>query len=407
MIDKNSQFYIKAKKMLEEYVRNGGKIDDLGIKTPEYQFIKRANVYDENGNYVDLETRFKELGFPRKAKCKDNKQALVAEIEEYIKSGGSFHITRKKLPFFPRLNIRAAWLKTHGIELTHEQIMKGLGYKNYSDMYYRCSGIFEVKNYRDKNGFVDSYRKNEKLKGYINNLGITLNLPNYLVVTLLADEELESCFIDTEYIEYVKTAFQQYVKDNGSLVGLKRKNPSLYGMFTTIRNYYGDGSEHSLTVEDWFDIFELGDIEHRFKDKASEEIDVEPIMEGLKSRFRSNEIHLKDFGQVEYRQIIKKSIKLGIPIKELFRNYGLNYVGNTVNRLSSVKVKGVPCLEEMRAWRDMWLDACGFVPEKGYCKEEIFEAKVKASQLAYNEYKNKMFNFVMDEAQCSEGVTTV
>ena len=160
---------------------------------------------DENGQYINLEEKFSQLGHPRKAKYKESKQALIAEVDAYKQAGGSFHIIRKKLPFYPQLYTYASRLQRQGVDITYEQIMKGLGYKDYSDTYFRCMGIFELEKYRDNNGYVDSYRQNKKLKAYIISLGKTLNLPYYLVITLLADEKLEKCYIDTEYIEYVKT----------------------------------------------------------------------------------------------------------------------------------------------------------------------------------------------------------
>ncbi|MBQ3502311.1 MAG: hypothetical protein IJA72_01435, partial [Clostridia bacterium] len=346
---------------------------------------------------VDLETRFKELGFPRKPKYKDNKQELITEIEAYKKAGKSFHITRKKLPFFPRLHVYAETLKRQGVELSHEQIMKGLGHKDYSDTYFRCMGIFELEKYRDDKGFVDSYRKNARLKAYIRGLASSLDLPYYLVVTLLGNEQLEKCYIDTEYIQYVKTQLQQHVKEYGSLKGIKTKNRSLYDKVRTLMKYYGDGGEAGLSAEDWLDIFDLGDVENNFRNIAHKEMDVTYIMEELKKEFGNRVITAKDIDSKKYRLIIKKAIQLGIPIKELFRNYSLNYNGISIDRLSSMQVTEIPYLEEMKQVRDMWLQAKGYTKENGYCKEEIFEARVEACQYAYNKFKDKMFNFEVSE----------
>ena len=139
--------------------------------------------------------------------------------------------------------------------------MKGLGFRDYSDTYFRCMGIFDLKEYRDENGFVDSYRKNEQLKSYIVSLGKTLDLPYYLVITLLADEKLSKCYIGTEYINQVKTEMEQYAKENGSFNGIKRKNSNLYYKFSTLIRYYGDGGEIDLSPEDWLAVFELDDFE--------------------------------------------------------------------------------------------------------------------------------------------------
>ncbi len=406
MIDKNSQFYVTATKMLEAYVASGGDVNDLGVKDKVYKFIKHAKIKDADGNHLDLETKFKLLGFPRaRVRCKDNKQELIAEINAYKQAGGSFHITRKKLPFYERLHAHAVNLKKQRVELPYEQIMKGLGYKDYSDTYFRCLGLVELQNYRDKNGFVDSYRKNAKLKGYVTSLAESLNLPYYLVVTLLADEELNEVYIDVEYIEQVKTELQQYVEEHGTLKGIKRKNRKLYEKFHTVMKYYGDGSEIALTADDWLDIFELGEVENNFNTNSNKEIDIEPIMSKLKQKFANSVITCKDIDAKQYRTIVKKAAKLGIPIKELFRNYDLNYAGNTVSRLSSMKVTQIPYLKEMRALRDNLLQAQGITAENGYCKEEIFEAKVRACQQAYDKFKDKIFNFTMDETKSLEDVT--
>ena len=275
--------------------------------------------------------------------------------------------------------------------------MKGLGFKNYSNTYYRCLGIGELKNYRDENGYVDSYRKNEKLKSYINSLGESLNLPYYLVITLLADEKLKQCRIYAEYVQYVKTEFEKYINQYGSLKGIRHNDPVLYEKFRTMMKNYGDGTEMNLSPENWLSIFELDNVENKFLNKPAKTIDINPFMEKLNQQFGEKSFSSKDLSSQDYRLILSKAIKLAIPVKELFRNYGLNYKGNTVNRLSSVKVDHIPYLEEMRRLRDNLMLAQGYTLENGYSKEEIFEAKVNACQYAYNKYKNKMYNFTLDE----------
>ena len=391
--------------MLGEYIANGGNVNDLGKKDEEYMFIKNAKIKGEDGNYLDLEGKFELLGHPRKPKYKDNKKELIAEIEAYKQAGGSFHVTRKKLPFYPRLSTYANQLQRQGIDIPYEQIMKGLGYKDYSDTYFRCMGLFDLEKYRDDNGFVDSYRKNEKLKGYVSALGKSLNLPYYLVITLLADEKLNKCYVDTEYIEQVKTELQQFAKGNGSLKGIRRKNSSLYYKLRMLMRYYGDGAESALSVEDWLGIFELDDVENRFRLTEIKDVDISAIMAGLKQKFGNNVITAKEIESKQYRQILKKAIKLGIPTKELFRNYDLNYKGNQVNRLSSMQVTKIPYLTEMKVFRDDLLESQGITLENGCCKEEIFEARVKACQQAYNKFKDKMFNFTIDETESFEDVT--
>ena len=215
---------------------------------------------------------------------------------------------------------------------------------------------------------------------------------------MTADEKLEKCYIDTEYIEYVKTQLQQHVKEYGTLKGLKRKNNSLYYRFHTLMKYYGDGSESVFTADDWLNIFDLSGVENRFKkSSSSDEADVKPIMTKLKQQFGKGVIRCKNLDSKDYRIVVKKAIKLAIPIKELFNDYGLKYEGNMVNRLSTMQVTQIPYLDEMKALRDDLLLSQGITAENGYCKEEIFEAKVSACKQAYDEFKDKMFNFTIEE----------
>lgn len=405
MIDKNSQFYINAKKMLDEYVANGGNIDDLGRSNPEYVYVKDARIKGADGKYMDLEAKFEMLGHPRKPKYKDNKKELIAEINAYKQAGGSFHITRKQLPFYYRLRVYASQLKRNGIDLTYEQVMKGLGYKDYSDTYFRCISLFELGKYRDDNGFVDNYRKDEKLKSYIWSLGRSFDLPYYLVITLIADEKLNKCFIATEYIESVKMELNRYVEEHGSLKGIKRNNTNLYYKLNMLARYYSDGSERDLNKGDLLSIFDLSDVENGFRTMPQEDVDIEAMMLGFKQEFGNRVISRKDIDSKKYYAIVKKAVKLAIPIKELFRNYGLNYKGNQVDRLSAMQVTKIPYLAEMKKFRDGLLEAQGITAENGYCKEEIFEARVKACQQAYNKFKDKMFNFTIDETETFEDVT--
>ena len=133
-------FYVKAKKMLDDYVAAGGKVDDLSTKDKEYVYIKNTRVRDESGKLLTLEEKFEILKHPRKKKyVSDVRQALIDEIEKFLAEGKSFHISRKKLPFYERLVTYSTYLERKGEFKTHEQIMKyDLGYLNFSDDYFRC-----------------------------------------------------------------------------------------------------------------------------------------------------------------------------------------------------------------------------------------------------------------------------
>lgn len=392
--------------MLDDYVANGGDVNNLGAHDKIYRHIKNTKLKDKDGNYIGLETKFELLGYPRKPKyVKDNKTELIEDIKAYKNAGGSFHIRRKSLPFYARLQAYSAMLKRQGLNLTYEEIMKGLGFRDYSDTYYRCKGIFDLKKYRDNNGFVDSYRKNEKMKAYVLALAEHLELPYYLVVTLLADEKLEKCFIDTEYIKYVQTELQNYVAEHGSLKNIKVKDKSLYFKFNTLIRYYSDGSEIQLSKADWLNLFGLEGVEHDFREVKHKTDNIEDIMDLLKKNFADEQIKYSYLTPSQYYSILQKAIQLAIPVKELFRNYGLNYDGNTVDRLSKMQVSEIPYLQDMKLFIENSLKTQGISEQNGYCREEVFEAKVKACKQAYEKYKDKIYNFTTDNATNLEDVT--
>jgi hypothetical protein len=403
MIDKNSKFYIQAKKMLDEYVAAGGNVEDLGVGDKIYKYIKDAKVKDENGEYMGVEAKFELLEHPRLGKRnKDLRQKLIKEVVSYRQSGNSFHIERKKLPFYNTLYTYSRSLKLQGITMSHDKIMKGLGFKEYSDVYYRCIDLFELSKYRDEDGFVDSYKKNEKLKAYVASLARHLEIPYYLVVTLLANENLKNCYIATEYVSYVKSALQQYYLKNGSLKGLKSNDETLYYQFDTLIKYYADDNG-TLDREDWLEVFEINSNDSGFKKTIKETVDVSPIMSDLKRKFGDSVITAKDIDSKIYRKITVAAAKQGVPLQELFRNYGINYRGSTTDRLSRVQVTQIPYLREMREYCDKLLEVNGYTMENGCCKEEIFEARVKACKQTYNKFKDQMFNFTIDNEECVEG----
>ena len=395
VLDKNSIFYRKATKMLEEYLSTGKTIEDLTRKDKEYQYISYAKVYDEQGNLINLETKFELLGFPRKRRHVQNlRETLIAEIKDYLISGGSFHVERKNLPFFERLHTYSKSLKTKGVILTNEQIMKDdLGFREYSDSYYRCKGLDNIKYFRDEEGFVDGYRTNLKFNAYIKDLAETYNIPYYLVITLLADEKLRECQIETDKVKYTQALLEKYAKENGSFVNLQKNNPTVYYALDTLTRYYSDGSESRFTKKEWLEIFDLGHIEHNFgKKRNAQEVNFNAVMEKLKQEYKDQIINPKDLDSKTYHLIIKKAVRLGVSVADVFRMYGLRSNSKVINRLSRVAVNEIPYFDEMKKRRNQILKEI-LKDKKRTCKEEIFEAKLSAVIQVYQEYKEKLESY--------------
>lgn len=402
IFSKDSVFYRKAVALIEEFIADGKKtVDDLGKNDKAYLYIKNSKVYNEKGEALKLDEIFELLGYPRKRKVSlDVREDLIKEINDYINNGGSFHIPRKQLPFYSKLHTYSKILARKGIFLTHEEIMKNdLGFKEYSETYYRYSGVEKLKNYRDDDGYVDSYRRDKVMFDYIIDVAVSLEIPYYLVITLLANENARSYYMSVDKLKFVKIQLENYLKIHGSFIGLKRKDKSLYYAFDHLTRYYSDGNETLFSKKEWLALFGLDDAENRFKaSKEDEYIDVTEIMSKLKMKHGDNKFYCKDIDINDYRKIIKKSVRMGIPVPELFKLYGLNVEGTKAERLTQTKVKEIPYLDEMKKRRDEIIKS---KLKKDLCKEEIFEIRVGAVKQVYREYKD-LLNSYLPESEIEE-----
>lgn len=392
------------KKALDEFVEAGGNVKDLKRSDPLYVYIKDTKMYDENKKLLTLEQKFEALGHPRKQKySKDVKADLIKEIQEYLNAGGSFHIERKKLPFYGRLLTYARHLRGSGVILSHEEIMKALGFRNFSDDYYRCRRLKNLKFFRDENGYVDSFRQNPQMRDDITEIAMKYNVPYYFIITILCNEKLKKYSIQINRIKQIELDLKKYVEENGTLVGIKRKNPALANAFEYMISYYSDGSGETFSKKEWLDIFGLGDVENRFRHVEKKEKDIEQVMLKIKNEHPSG-FFAKDLNKSEYRLVLKKAIKMGASVKDICSLYGIEYRGAKIERLSRVKVEEVPLLKEMKARRNSLIKNSGVSFMNGYCEEEIFENKLKIMKQVYLEFKDKLDDATINDENVNDEI---
>lgn len=389
-------FFDKVKILLDEYIASGKSVEDLSTKDELYKYIKNTRLYDNNGNLVDLETKFAMLGHPRKSRyVKDTREALISAIDEYLKSGGSFHIERKKLPFYKHLESYSNLLRRHGEYLTHEQIIRDdLGYRQFSDLYYRCKGLEELENYIDEDGYIDDIREDKQLSNYVMQLSVDLKIPYYILITLVANQKLRSYTIQLDKIEYTKGLLIRSLVRRKKLTGLKVHDVSTFNALDYLSKYYSDGSEQMFSKKEWLDMFGLGDIEVSFDDKIEKPINIEPIIEDIKKEYPDGYIVMKQLPPKQYRLIIKKAVQMGIRIDELLRTYGLRSKGSSVSRLSRAKMTKIPYFDEMLKRRDELIEQSGVSSKNGFFKEEILVEKIRIVQQVYAEFKERIEHYV-------------
>ncbi len=396
VLNKGSIFYEKAKQMLRDYKNAGGKLEDLKSDSPIYRYIKNTRLFDDEGKLIDLETKFKLLGYSRKSKISKNlREDLIGLIKDYIKSGGSLHIERKKLPFYEKLHSYQISLKRQGRMVSHEYIMKyDLGFREFSDLYYRCRDVEKLKLFRDRDGYVDSYRSHKVFNNYIKEVAQTFNIPIYFVTDLLADERMRKYEISIDKVAYTERLLHNYVNKHGTFVGIKRNDTRTYEAFNYLIKYYSDGTEEKFTKSEWLEMFGLDHVENKFRDsKNDRNVDINDIMIKLQRQYNGQTIILKNLDPSDYRAIIKKAVNLGVNVSQIFEMYELKCNGIKIDRLSKVWVEDIPYFEEMRNRRDE-LQSKFLINNMKPCKEEVFEARLKSVIQVYEEFKEKLENFI-------------
>ncbi|MBP3619063.1 MAG: hypothetical protein J6J24_00210 [Clostridia bacterium] len=387
---------IKTK--IAEFELSGGKIEELSSNDELYQYIKNVHIYGKDGKLLSMQQKLALAGEEKTPSyTQDTKKELIAEIEDYLANGGSFHIERKKLPFYERLRTYTRTFKSQNKikrEVTSDEVMKSLGYKNYSDLYFYWSDIADLSVFRDRDGYVDSYRKNAKVKNKVNDFATKLELPIAVVVGLIADEKLEKNFLGTDFLSYVKGQLKSYVNANGNMIGISHRDPELYERMRNLRRSILTETGEEVSMEDLVFLLEFEDVERNFSAKGKKNVDIDHDMRKLVDISLKNDGRLKrtDIPQHIYRDIVSKALSLGITTKAFFKSYDIDYVdGRDVDRFKHLAVKEYPYMREMKKRRDALLEQERISKENGCCKEEIFEKKVEIAMRVYDEFKDKIF----------------
>lgn len=382
---------------LKKFKSEGRNFDEITTSDEVYRFAKNARILKENGQYYTLEEKFALVGIERKPeRAVDIEEKIREQIEEYRKSGGDFHIARKKLPFYDSV---WSYIKKHarrtGETLTFEDVLKGkFGCKEYSDTYARFHRILDIEKYVDEDGFADGYRQDEQMASYISSAAQTLGVSSSVVILLFCDKSLREVWCDSDLMEHLISGLSKYQEENGSLKNLKRKSPQLYERLRRFARYAMSSAGEELGVADCLEI--LGFESDGYKIAEAETKDISKTMQEIFDRVKENggKVRLEDLTKTEYRTILNKANRLGVSTKAIFKVYNLDYVsGNNNPRFAKIKVTEYPFMREMRKRRDEIVAKSNISLDNGNTKEEVFEIWMKACLEAYKEfYEIKPFN---------------
>lgn len=379
-------------KKISAFIDAGGKLADLKREDELYKYVHGVRLRDKDGKLFSMQEKFLLAGYDRSpVYSQDIKQSLIDEVEAYLAIGGSFHIKRKDLPFYERLHTYAQCLKREMRiegELSSQEVMRSLGYKNYSDTFYLYHELDELKKFRDKRGFVDAYKKDEKLKAKINELSHKINIPIAVLVGVFADENLERYSLSSDYFGYVQNELKTYIKHYGDLKGLK-SDRNRYAKLLFLKSRIATELGEKVSVEELVELLGFVGIEGDFKSPRKEDkskvIDLAKFCQEVK-RNNGGVLRKEDIPKGVYSIILQKSLKHGITTKAYLKSFDVDYVdGRDVPRLNRFLIKNYPYMSEMREMRDKLLRGTDKL-----CEEELFEKRLEVCVQVYDEFKDKI-----------------
>lgn len=374
----------RIKQALDEFMQDHKSIEELKTSDEAYIMVKNANikVRDENGVKRRLTAAeiFKRAGYPREELRTSNIVGkLVDLIEDYKKTGKDFHQPREEMPFFTAVKDYA---KYRGKE--PEQVMHELGYKEYNDIFYRFGDLEKIKKFADYEGFVDSYRNDKDYSNYIKSVCKNY-IPAPILLELMFDAPLKKFSLQDDYLAATKQGVEEYIEKHGSLKGVSN-NEKLFYQLEHIKDTIGKDA----TYLDVLDILDIAPTENNFAtsrehDYAREKELLNKIME--KAVENNREIPRNVLDNDEYYFLVQESRNHDTTIGAYLNTMGIKYLdGRNIPRLARRRFTEIPQLEEMKEERDRLIKNSGISKEKGNCKEEIFENRLKVVTEVYKKF---------------------
>ncbi len=379
--------FAEIQQRLHAYVDAGGDLSDLGVNDELYKLVKN---YD---SVHTLEEKFAMFGFTRKTqKSQDSLEDLKRMVFEYLANGNSLHIERKKLPFYEKLNtVRKKHFRKYGVRISNKEILESIGVKGYSDIYYGFIRLFDLKNHQDENGNVDSYRKNLSLNATIDRYAELLDMPVSLVVLLVADQNLEKSYLQTDTLSFISKQLQDFKQRNhNSYQNISTLEPQLYHRLTRLKKIVKTDSGRPVSTKELVAMLYESDHEDVFFDNTeiqepTYDRDIAPLIELAK--LNDNKISAKNIDRCTYRMLLDYVTRKSTTLTDLFAEYGITYVDSRVNScFVKLSIDKFPYIDEMRFARDSIMH--GIIENNPqFTSEEIFEKHIEVCKAVYQEFK--------------------
>ena len=388
---------------LADYVANGGNIDDLGVEDELYQLVKKID------NRHSLEEKFAMCGQVRHAKrSNDVWDDLRREAHQYVADGKSLHIERKKLPFYEKLHsAKRSYFRKFGKKITSREALERIGVKGYSDTYYNFLPLFELEKYKDSYGYVDSYRKNDVLDAQIDRFGEFLDMPISLVVSLVANQNLEKSYLQTDTLSFISNQLKEFHNSYESFDNISRIDPQLYNRLCRLKRIVKTDDGKPVSTKDLVEMLGAYDTSDTFQDYTEIrdidfDTDIAPLIEVAKHNYYT--ISARHIPHSTYRRILDFAARNSTSISNIFAEFNIKYEDSRKNQLFvKLSIDQFPYLREMRAARDTMVQQFEQLhPE--LTREELFENYLEICKAVYQEYKPLIESYGLNEDFDSSGL---
>ena len=388
---------IKSK--LKAYVDNGGILENLTIKDEEYIAVKNCDIYLD-GKRLSIEERFSYLGYPRLPQQKPYTEKLKdikIMLDEFVAAGGNIDEIDYTHPIYAKM--RAFTPVINGRRPSMEEKFEMAGHPRQSkinDMNVFMERLSALENFKDENGFVDSYRKDEQMKLFVSYCSLQFGFPISLVVCMLANQKLKKHLVQTNRVEFLKSRLSAYLEEHKDFVGIKRIDPFSYNLLTSVSKSYPSETGRKYSNLEIVEMLGFEDVRNSF----AKEVDAVPFfeMEFIKKytpaiERNNGSISASDINQYDYRQLTFYLRRINETKQEFFARYNVKFLNpKVIERDKRITLPEYPYLDEMQNILSVELmNIAENHPElQNASAAELFAIKAKLIKSIYQDYKDKI-----------------
>jgi len=270
----------------------------------------------------------------------DKIENLKNRINDFIKQGGDIYASKRQLPYYEYMHIVKRRMEEHyNIKLTMEYMYSLCGIEFDRDFNLHKDVCARLKQYTDKNGYVDKIRteevkKKDTIYTDLKNLAAKHNVSMLDYLIFMTPYHFSSGRVVGDSIAKLKKdLLKAYPHRN--LQGIRYDNPNLYERLRNIKQMLPE----RLTMKELAEF--LGFSNEKFSDKKEDikEKEIE-VLEELSKAFPNKEIsNITNTNSTLYYKIVRVAFAYDQTTQQWLQSKGFAYLtSNAGTRLSATQI---------------------------------------------------------------------